>query len=441
MEIDYEDINKYKDIWCLNEEVWTPMYKVERAGKVYNLQGLYEVSTYGRVRGLERIIKTKKGKKRIIPNRILILTKNHTGYYTANFSLNNISMHFAVHRLVALYFISNPNDYPIVNHMDENPSDNCVWNLEWCTNKYNCGYGTVRIRQSKNNFNRKRVMNKPIIRYTMDGIVDKRYKDIYEVIEDDCFKEFDRRKLEVGIFSCLNGWLISSHGYIWKYDDDTELDLDNIKNARIKRADKPILRYDVYGNFIKRYENIIDITHETGYDSSCIGKCCRHEVETAYRNFWRYEDDPSPINFISPLKPVLCYTREGQFVRQFDSVVDASKFVGCAATNISSCCRHKSKTIKDYIFRFVDDDAPVLPIKKQERKVCLLNDNMDIIEVYDTITEASKANNCLPSGIVNCCKGRNKSSKCKGKIFRYMEDVESVELNGEEKRTDRNVLL
>ena len=56
---------------------------------------------------------------------------------------------FSVHRIVAKAFFENPNNYPIINHKDENPQNNCITNLEWCTYKYNCNYGTARQRQKE----------------------------------------------------------------------------------------------------------------------------------------------------------------------------------------------------------------------------------------------------------------------------------------------------
>lgn len=56
-----------------------------------------------------------------------------------------------IHRLVAQAFIPNPDNLPCVNHKDENPNNNNVDNLEWCTQKYNCNYGTRvdRIMETK----------------------------------------------------------------------------------------------------------------------------------------------------------------------------------------------------------------------------------------------------------------------------------------------------
>lgn len=56
---------------------------------------------------------------------------------------------FVIHRIVATAFIPNPNNYPFINHKDENPANNETDNLEWCTQSYNCNYGGHNERMAK----------------------------------------------------------------------------------------------------------------------------------------------------------------------------------------------------------------------------------------------------------------------------------------------------
>lgn len=72
-------------------------------------------------------------------NRILKPVKNNCGYlqYYLKDRTTNKSKWFKVHRLVAVNFISNPNNYNEVNHIDGNKENNNVDNLEWCTHSQN----------------------------------------------------------------------------------------------------------------------------------------------------------------------------------------------------------------------------------------------------------------------------------------------------------------
>lgn len=56
---------------------------------------------------------------------------------------------YQMHRLIAETFCPNPNNYPIVNHIDENKLNNCADNLEWCTYQHNNSHGTARKRAAE----------------------------------------------------------------------------------------------------------------------------------------------------------------------------------------------------------------------------------------------------------------------------------------------------
>ena len=111
----------------------------------------YEVSNEGKIR---RIIEGEK-------YNYLKLHEDKDGYLLVALSKKGKINYFRVHRLVAQAFIENPNELPQVNHKDENKKNNCVDNLEWCTNKYNCNYGD-RTRKISNKVSKFMIIQKDL---------------------------------------------------------------------------------------------------------------------------------------------------------------------------------------------------------------------------------------------------------------------------------------
>lgn len=98
-----------------------------------------EVSTLGRVRTLDRVVSGGNG-TRLVKGHVLKQCDNGIGYLQVGIKINgkwNIKL---VHRLVSETFLSNPENFPQVNHKDCNRTNNDVSNLEWCTASYNAKY-------------------------------------------------------------------------------------------------------------------------------------------------------------------------------------------------------------------------------------------------------------------------------------------------------------
>ena len=113
-------------------------------------EGLYQVSNEGNVKSLARY--------HVRNDRILKQSHDKDGYNIVCLTKDNLKKWFRVHRLVAKAFIPNPNNYQVINHKDENPKNNSVENLEWCTIQYNNDYGS-----RNGNFSKK------VYQYTIDN--------------------------------------------------------------------------------------------------------------------------------------------------------------------------------------------------------------------------------------------------------------------------------
>lgn len=198
-------------------------------------EGLYQVSNEGRVKSLnfhrqkiERIIKPSTNKK---------------GYKRVLLQNNGKKKNYLVHRLVAKTFISNPNDYPIINHKDENPSNNFVDNLEWCNSQYNNTYNNRHLKCA----------HKIAKSHLGSKASDEARKHVSEAMK----KRF------------------SNGAVIWN------------KGLPSKRR-KQVIQYNQNMEEIKTFESVRKAALETNSDLQSIIDCCKKRRKT-YKGFiWEY---------------------------------------------------------------------------------------------------------------------------------------------------------
>lgn len=123
-----------------HDEVWKD---------IVGYEGLYRISNKGNVKSLT-FRKCVHGVDTVSNADIMLNpTDNGNGYLIVPLFKNKQRKIHYIHRLVAEHFIANPNKYPVVNHLDRDKKNNCVDNLEWCTQKKNVIHSSDKMKKPK----------------------------------------------------------------------------------------------------------------------------------------------------------------------------------------------------------------------------------------------------------------------------------------------------
>ena len=180
------------------QEIWKDIYYTDSiTGEIIDYRGLYPVSNYGRIKSLEN----NNSRNQYKGTRLL---KIKTGERYSRIGLSKLGKqkNFRVHRLVAHMFIPNPNNLPLVNHINEfEKHNNHVNNLEWISHSGNVNYGTRNQRSAEKH-------SVPVIRINKDGSM-KYYKRMQDTKEDGF------NPSHVG--ACCRGNRKTHGGCKWKY--------------------------------------------------------------------------------------------------------------------------------------------------------------------------------------------------------------------------------
>ena len=177
----------------MQDEIWKDVVGYEQ---------FYQVSNKGRIR-------RKKDSFVYKPRTFTNGYKNVLLYKDGKWSRTGGKSEL-VHRLVALAFIPNPNNYPQVNHKDENKSNNFVDNLEWCTREYNNNYGTAKARMMEK-------QSYPVVQANLDGSFVKLWPSARSAQRTGLY-------YQCNISRCANheGNNRTHKGYLWIYREEYE---------------------------------------------------------------------------------------------------------------------------------------------------------------------------------------------------------------------------
>lgn len=224
------------------EEEWRP---------IKGYEGLYEVSNMGRVKSLHA-------------NEEIVLkqAEYRNGYMGVSLSKDGTVNMKLVHRLVAIAFIKNPNNYEFVNHKDGDKKNNTVGNLEWCTRSYNTKHAYDHKLMTRNE------QKKSVILYKRYG----EYDSITEAAE--------ALGVEPQTLSHAMRKNSSIKGFIGVIDKDTHVRYGvttNIYNDKLE--------------FLGQVSSASAAARLTKMTPSSVLKCCRKKVFSKGYTFRFFDDD------------------------------------------------------------------------------------------------------------------------------------------------------
>lgn len=177
---------------------------------IVGYEGLYQISSEGRVKSLKRIARNNH----TVDSKIRKPKIDKDGYCCVSLWIDGVSKEHFIHRLVAQAFVPNPENKPCIDHINTDRTDNRAENLRWCTHKEN----------TNNPISREKFLHN---RYKVEG---ERRISIYKPTKEAVAKMAEKHKKPVGMYK--NGNLIK------RFDSaaDAEREDNNLKFMSISAA-------------------------------------------------------------------------------------------------------------------------------------------------------------------------------------------------------------
>lgn len=237
---------------------------------VHIIKGEYKVEGYAdnliwKKHNTYNIIVSNKGDIISLPNikhnfYKVIYPSNHTGGYK-QVRIKNKSEY--VHRIVAETFIPNINNFPVVNHIDENKANNSVDNLEWCDRKYNTSYS----------------LSKKIAQIDINtGNIIKIWNSANQAA-----KFYNGSNLNIlNVCNNINRYN-TAYGYFWRFVDSNNKIRRHKSKKRIKQIDLDT------NNIINIFDSITDAANYMNVSISSISGALTGKCKSSCGYKWSYE--------------------------------------------------------------------------------------------------------------------------------------------------------
>lgn len=336
----------------MEKEKWVP---------IKGYEGIYAISNLGRVRSLDRAFVDIIGRNYIKIGKVMKQTLcKQTGYWRIGLTnKDGVQKDHNVHRLLAEAFLPNPDNLPCVNHRDENRANNSICNLEWCSYQYNNTYGTATKRRSVSlkKYNEKNAVS--VCQFSNDGSLINTHPSIKKACESLGVEDTGN----IGL--CINRKIKTAYGFVWRRLGES---FEKPEPNKPKRHQKNVKKIDAQGNVVTTYKSVSEAAESNGFDRHLLSRDKKSNEHLV--NGYLYVVETKGLSSYVPIghkgprhdlkgkgaKPVSQFTRDGVFVRDYNSATEAaSSFGKKSGGDITNCCRGKLRSAYNYIWKYKEE--------------------------------------------------------------------------------------
>ena len=212
-----------------------------------------------------------------------------------------------------------------------------------------------------------------------------------------------------------------------KYDATYET---YMSGKRMKGVERPefrrgeVLQIDKCGNIIREYSCMQEVDNVPEFDGSNVTRCCNGEYNFSYGYMWMFKKDYSKEKVERIVKGmrrknykqgVRQYDLDGNFIKEFQSIMDAERETSISNVNISATCKGKRGQMQagGYMWKYSGEGADKIePYEKIKFKPVSKIDPLTniVLETFNSVLEASQKLGISERGIYRVCKGDRKTT-------------------------------
>lgn len=184
---------------------------------------------------------------------------------------------------------------------------------------------------------------RPVAQYTLDGMLIKIWPSIKKASVS----------LDINsssITHACKGFFETAGGYIWRYTkakNPTQLNID------LCTKNKKVIQYSARGKLLHEYNSAQEASQITGIDSNYIHRVCNYDRKSAGGYIWKYADDKRNIVPLNSGIQIRQYDLDGFAIKDWNSITEAAYVLGIRHPTISSALRGSTKTAGGYQWRYV----------------------------------------------------------------------------------------